>query len=193
MEYEIIKPERHQNLTKPREYVKEEEITYFSKDYIKECLNKIPPGRDKIMFEFLWRTGVRVSECINVRKKDLDFENDLIRIRWLKNRKYQNRYIPIPKSLKVALYSYSAGFLSDQEIFKMSRENVFHRAKKHGFGHPHKIRHSYAMNFMHQSKNPKAVLVLKELLGHTHLKSTLVYARVSGHDLKMGIEDIDFD
>jgi len=172
---------------------KKELLSYFTKEEMIDRLNGVPPNKYGMMFQFLWRTGVRITECLNVRKKDIDFENNEIKISWLKSRKYLYRIIPLHSSLKLPLYTYTAKLKSDDRLFSFTRQYAFNLCRKYDFDHPHKLRHSFAVNFLRQSNSPMALVELKELLGHANIKNTMEYLRVVPMQSKVALQRINFD
>lgn len=172
---------------------REEEISYFSRDEMRELLNKLPPNNYGMLFQFLWRTGCRVTEALSITKKDLNFNDLEIRIRWLKNRKYQTRIIPMHESLRLPLYTFTAKLNNDDKLFSFTRQYVDQLSKKYGFNHAHKLRHSFAVNFLRQSDSPTAFKVLQHLLGHNHINTTMIYLRVVPMEQKEALSKISFD
>lgn len=166
---------------------------YLEKDEMITALANVPPNMHGMIFQTLWRTGVRVTECINIRKQDIDFEHDTIQIRWLKSRKYLYRRIPLHKSLKVILYMYTATMKADEKIFPISRQRVDQLCKKYDFGSAHTFRHSFAVNFLRQSDRPMALVELKGLLGHSDIKTTMEYLKIVPQNEAKALEAIDFD
>ena len=186
---------KNNDITKPIDIVnkREEQISYFSKEDMIDLLNKVPPNNYGMLFQFLWRTGVRVSEALGVTKKDIDLENQELKIRWLKNRKYDTRIIPLHNSLKLPLYTFTAKLNNDDKIFNFTRQYVDQLCKKYGFNHAHKIRHSFAINFLRQSDSPSAFVILQHLLGHNHINTTMVYLKAVPMEQKKALEKISFD
>lgn len=181
-------------LTKDIKIVKrDEEIEYWSKEEMLDKLSRLPPNEYGMLFQFLWRTGVRVTEAISITKKDLDFSNLEIKIRWLKNRKFETRIIPMHQSLRLLLYTFTAKLNNDDKVFKFTRQYVDQLCKKYNFGHAHKIRHSFAVNFLRQSDNPQAFVMLQHILGHSHINTTMVYLRAVPMEQKKALEKINFD
>lgn len=187
---EVLKP---QDLTNSINNVKKEIIPHFSKDEILFLLSKVKPNYELILFQFLWRTGCRVSEALNIRKCDIDFVNDEMTIRWLKSRKYSYRTIFLHSSLKNFLAVFVMNLKSEDLLFPISRQRVHQLARKYGFNNPHKLRHSFAVNFLRQSDRPMAIVELKEILGHANIKSTMEYLRVVPLNQKKALELIKFD
>jgi len=181
-----------QNLTKPIEKVKLE-ISHFTKEEMICLLSRVPPNKKGIMFQFLWRTGVRVTELISVEKQHLDFDNSEITIRWLKKRKVLYRIIPMHHSLKTPLFMFTSKLKYDEKLFPITRQRVDQLCKQYGFGHAHKIRHSFAVNFLRQSESPMSLIILKEILGHNQIETTMKYLKVVPMDMKKAMENISFD
>lgn len=182
-----------QDLTKPHVNVKAQIISHFTKEEMIELLSGLPPNKNGMLFQFLWRTGVRVTEAISLSMKDLDFVNNEIMIRWLKNRKQQYRVIPMHSSLKNPLYLFTASLLSDDRIFPITRQRVDQLCKKYGFGHAHKIRHSFALNFIRQSNTPIALIELRDILGHKKIETTIDYLRITPMGTKAALGRVSFD
>ena len=172
---------------------KEEEIEYFTKEEMQDKLLRLPPNEYFTLFQFLWRTGTRVTEAISIVKKDLDFGNSEIKIRWLKNRKFETRIIPMHQSLRVMLYTFTAKLNAEDRVFNFTRQYVDQLCKKYNFDHAHKIRHSFAINFLRQSDNPTAFVMLQHILGHSHIETTMVYLRAVPMEQKKALEKINFD
>lgn len=196
MERKIINPIVEVNVKKHIEIkknVKSQIIPHFTKEEMIEHLVYMNDNRDKILMNFLWRTGLRVSEAIAITKEYIDLRNEEITIKWLKNRKTKYRIIPIHDSLKMILGMFIAHMNNADRIFPISRQRVSQICIKHGFNNPHKIRHSYAINFLRQSESPMAIVELRDLLGHSDIKTTMIYLQVVPMQLKKSIKNISFD
>jgi integrase/recombinase XerD len=106
--------------------------------------------RDYLLLRFMWRTGVRVSEVINVTPKDVEFKNRVVHIRKAKGGR-QHRVPLDEESLKMLSDYVSAKNIGDQHIFPISRAQVFNLVKRYGnmVGikiHPHTLPHSFAIH-----------------------------------------------
>jgi site-specific recombinase XerD len=183
-----------QDLTFPQEKVKTEFPKYWDKEYVNEQIDKISNIGHKVFFSTLWMTGARVSEACGsegFRKKDLDFNRYFLQIRWLKNRKYLFRVIPMYPALRDILQVYTAPMKSEDIVFPFSRQRAYQLSVKH-FGedaHPHRFRHSFAMNFMRQGGQ---IDVLCDLLGHDDVRTTMIYRRMCPMDLGKELIKINF-
>lgn len=162
---------------------------YLDKDIILARIDQMPPGRDKMLVITLWRTGCRVSEVINLRKKDIDFKNRLIRITWLKSRKWRERNIPLQKGLGELLSIYCTTLNMDDKLFPYTRQNVLKITNKWLKVSPHKIRHSYTINLIRQGVQ---IQDLQKLLGHKNINTTMVYYSVTPEQLTKQIDGVDF-
>lgn len=188
-EIEVLKP---QDITNHIGNVKLGIRKYIEKEEIDKLLSEMPPGRDKMMIITLWMSGIRVGELISIKKGDIDFQNNTVRIKWLKNRKYQERIIPIKKELCSMLSFYSAGLLSESRVFPLSRQRV-HKIVNNWLGtHPHTLRHSFAVNFLRQSSSATALVILQRLLGHKRIQTTMEYLKIVPSDMALELEKIKF-
>ncbi len=66
--------------------VKEKIRQYWDREYVQTKLDNIQNAKHAVLFRVMWYTGARVSAIILLRKRDIDLNSYLIRIRWLKSR-----------------------------------------------------------------------------------------------------------
>lgn len=168
---------------------------FLDRKDVVSLLAKIPSHKAKhfMFFQVLWRQGLRVTEAINLTKGQINFDDDMITIRWLKSRKYQKRVMPLNKTLKNPLYLYCASLKADEQLFPFSRQRADQLAKKYGFGHCHVLRHSFAVNFIKQNKNAWALSVLQKLLGHSNIRTTMKYLEAMPVDQARALDEVIFD
>lgn len=168
-----------------------------------EKLLKQPSGqepkalRDRAMLELLYATGIRVSELISLKKQDLNLKMEYLSCQ----DKNGGRVIPIGKAAKTALEDYmqtGRGRIMDESrcdyLFTncsgqpMSRQGFWKLIK--GYGKqagiekeitPHILRHSFAM---HLVKNGADLKTVQEMLGHTNIAATQVYAQYSAGKMR---------
>lgn len=148
--------------------------------------------RDKLMFELLYQTGIRLSELINL--KDTDASNSQIKVLGKRNKE---RIIPISKDLSHLIHKYrnlrreicvsceSLLVLKTGKI--LYPKFVYRRINKYlslatdvKKKSPHVLRHTFAT---HMLNNGAGLEVLKELLGHANLSATQVYTHNSFAEL----------
>ena len=147
--------------------------------------------RDKLIIEILYSTGIRVSELVNIKVKDIDFYNNQILILGKGNKE---RYVIFGNTLKDMLKEYIS-IKSDSEYLitnkynkKMSTRSIEEIVKKiakidgiKGKVTPHTIRHTFATHMLNEGADLR---VVQELLGHENLKTTEVYTHVSNERLR---------
>ena len=146
--------------------------------------------RDKAMLELLYATGIKVSELLNVKLSDL---NLTVGILHLKNGE-KERIVPIypaaVKSLGNYIENARTGIVVDdsQDLLftnlngkPMSRQGFWkiikYYAEKAGIKQeitPQTLRHSFAAHLLENGANLKDI---KEMLGHSDISSTQVYAQ----------------
>jgi len=152
--------------------------------------------RDKLIFELLYGTGIRLSELISLKSKDVDKVGKKITVLG-KRGKY--RVIPISDIVLDLIDSYetlrklSFGTLQSfllvtdkgsemypvfvQRKVKYYLDFVTTIAKKS----PHILRHSFATHLLNRGADLNAI---KELLGHSSLAATQIYTHNSISELK---------
>jgi len=153
--------------------------------------------RDVAILETVYSCGLRVSELCGLRGEDIDWKEQLVRVRG-KGRK--ERQVPIGEPALAAINNYwqtlprppcatAPVFLSEKKTpTPVSRTMLARRLKQHlaraGLDPkltPHKLRHSYATHLLDAGADLRSV---QELLGHAHLITTQVYTHVSTERLK---------
>lgn len=147
--------------------------------------------RNKLIIEFFYVTGIRVSELVNLRFNSIDQENKLIKVVGKRNKE---RLIPISdKMLDMLLFFCNKYNISDY-IFtndfgsKMYNKSVYRVVSKY-IGQissvskkgPHILRHTFAT---HMLNNGADINAIKELLGHANLSATQIYTHNSIKRLK---------
>ena len=175
---------------------------YLTEDEINKLLD-IPlhneyDYRNKAMLELLYATGLRISELINLKVNDVDFDECIVRV-FGKGKK--ERIVPIAdvalKYLFIYLNEYRAiilgSSLSDYMFISNSKKNISRQAffkilKKEAnrsgiekIVSPHVLRHSFATHLLSHGANLR---VIQELLGHEDISTTEIYAHLINEKLK---------
>ena len=152
---------------------------------------------DFLIIEILYQTGIRRSELINLKERDIDAYSATIKVLGKGNKQ---RIIPINNHLIQLIETY----ISDKKIEfpKLHQEHLLVNKKgkelypkyvynlvKEKLGKvstnerksPHVLRHSFAT---HLTNNGAQINAIKELLGHSSLASTQIYTHNSIEKLK---------
>ena len=107
---------------------------YLEKEQVDEILNaaKTCNHRDYLLLRFMWRTGVRVSEVINVTPKDIEYKNGVVNIRKAKGGR-QQRVLLDQETLKMLSdYVLALNTPEDPPVFPISRAQVFNLVMRYG-------------------------------------------------------------
>ena len=149
--------------------------------------------RDRLIIEMLYATGVRVSELINMKYSDIDFNNKKIRVLGKGNKErivyygeyaeevlksYMNNHI---KNEQGYVFTNSkGGQLSDRGV-RYIIDNIMNKLSVKVHVTPHVLRHTFATDMLNNGCDIK---VVQELLGHASLQTTEVYTHVTNERLK---------
>ena len=154
--------------------------------------------RERVILEVLYASGVRVSELVNIKLKDIDFSNKNILIlgkgskeRLVSFGDYALEYINL--YLKEGRKLLLDGVKSDYLIVGKKSEKLTTRRVEQIIDDiikrtsiklnitPHMFRHTFATHLL---DNGCDLLVVQELLGHASLSSTEIYTHVSNEHLR---------
>ena len=148
-----------------------------------------------MLFELLYSSGMRVSEAHNLNWSDINFRTREIHIRHGKGDKARMTKMSIKTSLLLKKYRQTrkddnVWVLQSNYKNRMSTESIQRHIKQLGEIDgvdinltPHKLRHTFATTL---SRKNIPVEIIKELLGHDSLDTTMGYIEVSK-------ENIDFN
>lgn len=159
---------------------------------IKKMLATIENKKHLVMIKLCYGMGLRVSEIVNLKITDIDSARMQVHVRAAKGKK--DRYVPLPKTtlddLKIYYLEYKPkeflfegqyggqySIRSVQSVFK----NAMKKAKINKNVGIHGLRHSYATHLLEMGTD---ISLIKELLGHNDLKTTLLYTHVSEKSLQ---------
>jgi integrase/recombinase XerD len=153
--------------------------------------------RDKAMLEFLYATGLRVSELTNLKLKNLNLEQGFVLCR---GKGGKERIVPIGHSAQSVLKKYlresrpRLAKKEDDSLFLTNRGGAFTRQgfwkmlKKYGIQaglekkiSPHVLRHSFATHLLERGADLRSVQLM---LGHSQITTTQIYTHVSRKHLQ---------
>lgn len=155
---------------------------YITKTKVDEILNKVreTSTKDYLILLTLFRTGMRSSELVHLKKRDIS--QGEITIRQGKGNK--DRIIPIDEGLYDLLMLHSNTLNLEDRLFPVTTARIRQICSKYKSDenlHPHSLRHSYAIFCLKSGMNIRA---LQKILGHSTLSTTAVYLDLIGQDLK---------
>lgn len=152
--------------------------------------------RDALILELLYSTGIRVSELINIKLKDIDLNDKKILILGKGNKE---RYVLYGKALKELLDLYlkeSRSKLNKDSEFLILNKNgnkitdrgvrliiskIIEKGNIEYHVSPHTLRHTFATHMLDNGADLKSV---QELLGHSSISTTQVYTHVTNERLR---------
>lgn len=148
--------------------------------------------KHRMILALAYGAGLRVSEIVSVRCQDLDLAEMTITVRQGKGKK--DRLTVIPDKLVASLSRLTAGLAGSDFVFASQRggkltttsaQKVFYQAlAKAGIKKPasfHSLRHSFATHLL---ENGTDVRYVQELLGHTNIRTTQIYTKVTNPMIK---------
>jgi site-specific recombinase XerD len=181
-----------------------QDIKYLNGEQLKAFLKAIQKNkRDSLLFNLIYRFGLRLQEAVNLTLEDLDLENRRIRIFRVKRRdRGRVSYYPLDENLVEMARKYlrarkkfqgkSSRFLflsswSKGKEGRISRPQVQKRFSDYGkeIGLPEKINHVHALRHtcgIMLSKSGMNAEQIREWLGHVSLLSTQVYIQLGGRE-----------
>jgi len=170
-------------------------VRWLTNEEIAELLKYCSEGIKPIVVCAL-NTGMRLGEILNLKWKDIDWRNKLIRVEHTKNNR--TRFIPMTEEMENTLISIlktpdcSFIFNHNGQRYKWVNK-TFHRAlnqagiKDFRF---HDLRHTFAS---HLAMKGVSLTAIKELLGHQSIDMTMRYAHLSKENLRTAVSLLDFD
>jgi integrase/recombinase XerD len=163
---------------------------FLEKDEILKAISHIDYNsswfelRDKALILFLYATGLRISEALNVKLSDI--EDGWVRVEMAKGEK--QRLVPIADMALNAINEYLSKRPCNSEFLfvnkncnKLSRISAFNITKKYLNVSPHVLRHSFATSLVLGGADLR---VVQELLGHASLNTTQIYTHIQKENLK---------
>lgn len=149
--------------------------------------------RDRLIIEMLYATGVRVSELINIKYEDIDFNNRRIRVCGKGNKErivYYGEYAEDVLKEYMSTHkkndygyvftNYKGEQITDRGI-RYIIDNVMKKLSVKVHVTPHILRHTFATDMLNNGCDIK---IVQELLGHSSLRTTEVYTHVTNERLK---------
>lgn len=149
--------------------------------------------RDIALIEFLYSTGVRVSELVALNRRDIDFEEMKVVV-YGKGAKEREAYLTAAACIHLKAYLASrtdageALFVSlksphDRLTVSGVEEMLRKLGRSTGISkvHPHRFRRTMATNILNKGMPIEEV---KEILGHVKLDTTLIYCQVSKENVR---------
>ena len=176
-------------------FIEQKDIdTLLSHDYFPEDFE----GKtNSLIFEILYQTGIRRSELINLKERDIDSSSGTIKVLGKGNKE---RIVPVNNRLLAIIADYivckkdtfpeqpadlllvskKGKALNPKKVYNIVKNNLS-KVSTNQRKSPHILRHSFAT---HLTNNGAQINAIKELLGHSSLAATQIYTHNSIEKLK---------
>lgn len=172
----------------------------LSREQILSTISALENFKHRLIVSLAYGAGLRVSEVVNIRICDLDFQNMLINIRGAKGGR--DRVTILPEKLADDIRTFiknrekmdyvfpgrSSAVFAGRSIKKLTTrtlQKIFAAAlRKAGLDSGatfHSLRHSFATHLIENGVNLRYV---QELLGHQNIRTTQKYTKVTSSDIK---------
>ena len=163
----------------------------LNKTEVRRLIANAGNERNMLIIKMLYSSGLRLSECINLRVRDIEFEEKIAWVRAGKGKK--DRMIIMAENLLNELKAYLKKLPEQEYVFsgpngRFSARHVerivkgaAEMAKIQKKVTPHTMRHCFATHLLEAGIDIRKI---QELLGHSNLQTTQIYTRVSKEELK---------
>lgn len=166
---------------------------------IESADEKAPAGlRDRVCLELLYGSGLRISELLNLKTRDIMMQDELLSVIGKGNKQ---RFVPFGKKALWAIQEYlrdgrpkllnkkkSLYLILNARGNKLSRMGFLKILRKYLIKSgvrkkvtPHTFRHSFATHLLQAGADLRAV---QELLGHSDISTTQIYTHIDREYLK---------
>jgi len=164
----------------------------LTKAEINRIIGLINNKKHKLLISLSYAAGLRVSEVINLKTKDIDLESLTIHIKNAKGKKdrltvFSDKIRPSLKGIIILKNKDDLVFESERggQLSERTVQMVFEKALvKSGIKKDasfHSLRHSFATHLL---ENGVDVRYVQELLGHANIRTTQIYTHVTNPSVK---------
>jgi site-specific recombinase XerD len=164
----------------------------LSREEIKNIIAEVRNSKHKLIISLSYGAGLRISEVVSLRIKDVNLEESTIHLKNAKGKK--DRITIFPDKIKSNLQDLIANKNPNDYLFESERggklttrtvqkifENSLGKAKIKKGATFHSLRHSFATHLL---ENGVDVRYVQELLGHQNIRTTQIYTKVTNPKLK---------
>ena len=175
----IKRPKKENKL--PSVLTKEEVLKLF------DCTETL---KSNLMIQLLYSSGLRVSELVNLKKENLDFNENIGWVRKGKGKKDRMFILSQKLSKKLQKFinkhqDWNYIFSKNNPLTTRNIQKIVQKAtQKAGINkevHPHTLRHSFATHLLDSGVDLRKIQIL---LGHESLNTTMLYTHISSDQLK---------
>ncbi|MBU4348396.1 tyrosine-type recombinase/integrase [Patescibacteria group bacterium] len=187
---DVLKMDVFQDVKRPK---KEQKLpVVLTKDEIRQMIEDTKNKKHRLLIEFMYGSGLRVSEAVNFKINDLDLNEKINMVRSGKGgkdrriilpnrlRKKLGHYLKKRKDKNQYVFHYKDSHLSTRQAQRIVKQAGLRAGiKKKVFCHA--LRSSFATHLIDSGIDIRKVQVL---LGHDQISTTQIYTEVSNEGLK---------
>ena len=164
----------------------------LSREEVKNIISVIENLKHKLIISLAYGAGLRISEVVNLKIKDVNLEELTIHLKNAKGKK--DRITIFPEKIKMDLQNLIADKNFDAYLFESERggkltertaqkifENALRKTNIKKTATFHSLRHSFATHLL---ENGTDIRYVQELLGHANIRTTQIYTKVTNPILK---------
>lgn len=164
----------------------------LSRDEIAKMIDSINNPKHNMLISLSYGAGLRVSEAVNLKIKDINLDELTIHIKGAKGNKdrisiFSEKLLPrlkemtAPGSINGYVFESNRGGKLDQRSAQKVFENALQKAGIQKEATFHSLRHSFATHLL---ENGVDVRYVQELLGHANIRTTQIYTKVTNPILR---------
>ena len=176
---------------------------FLNYNEIDDLINNLPNDsiydiRNKLIIELLYSTGIRLEEITNLKLKNVNKSDKIIRVVGKGNKEREVYYGKeaseclskyLNESREKLLNGKTTGYLiinkfgnklGSGSIYKIVKNSINHISSKRKIS-PHTLRHTFATHLLNNGADIKSV---QALLGHESINTTEIYTHVSNKEIK---------
>jgi Site-specific recombinase XerD len=160
---------------------------FLTKSEVKKVLEATLNIKHKAILTTIYSCGLRLSELIELKISDIKTEENILLVRQGKGNK--DRVVTLSSKLIELLREYYKMYKPKVYLFEGSRGGKYSKrsvqqimkysVEKSGINSPatvHSLRHSYATHLLESGID---IRIIKELLGHSNIKTTEIYTHIT--------------
>jgi integrase/recombinase XerD len=168
----------------------------LSKEEVKKMIDSADNQKSRLIISLLYSTGLRVSELVNLKVDDINFQD---RSGWVRRGKgAKDRIFILPENLTKELQEYLNGrehkfiFSKGEPLTTRNIQKIIKGTKSRaGISKkvtPHTMRHSFATHLLEQGTD---IRLIQTMLGHSSLSTTQVYTHISSEQIRKVVNPLD--
>ncbi len=172
----------------------------FSQHEVKLILKTPKLLKHRVLFALIYDCGLRISELINLKISDIDFDRKQVHVRQSKHKK--DRYVPVSAITVNGLIKYLKVTNPVTWLFngKIRGEQISRGGIRHAFCACikkacikkqvciHTLRHSYATHLLEMGQD---IVSVKNQLGHVDVATTMMYLHIAKSNPKAGFAPME--